>query len=513
MPALCHCVFHDPTTALASTSDLSHHGPIPQQEPAVSARSALRSVLPAAALLCTGPAVTAQSFDRLSNPVRGFVSVGEPVVALTNVRVIDGTGAAPRDNQTVVIQNGRIVAVGASAGTPAPAGARVLDLAGHTVFPGLVGMHDHTFYTTAFGRSVQLNFSAPRLYLASGVTTIRTTGSMSPYSELNLKRSIQAGSTPGPRMHVTGPYLTGEGAGSGMYQVSTAEDARRVVAYWAEEGATWFKFYTLISREAMKAAIDEGHRRGVKLTGHLCSVGFREAVALGIDNLEHGLFTNSEYDANKQPDQCPGTMSRSLRTLDLASAPVRATLEDMVRHNVAMTSTLAVYELSVPNRPPLDQRMLDAMSPETREEYLTTRRNIAGDTSRARSVDMLKKGMQYERDFVRLGGLLAAGVDPTGNGGALPGFGDQRNLELLVEAGFTPVEALRIMSLNGAKVLGVDRDLGSIEPGKIADLVVVRGNPAQNPGDIRNVVHVFKDGVGYDSAKLLESVKGAVGIR
>jgi imidazolonepropionase-like amidohydrolase len=477
------------------------------------ARAACCAIAFALAFAAAAMPAAAQSFDRLAPGVRQFVSVGEPVVALTNVRVIDGTGAAPRDNQTVIIRDGRIAAVGPAGVTAPPAGARVIDLAGHTVLPGIVGMHNHTFYTTSFGRSVQLNFSAPRLYLGSGVTTIRTTGSMSPYSELNLKRAIAEGQTLGPRMHVTGPYITGEGAGGGMHAVSSAEDARRVVAYWAEEGATWFKFYTLISRDAMKAAIDEAHRRGVKLTGHLCSVGYREAISLGIDNLEHGLFANSEYDPNKEPDRCPVTMNASLRTLDMGSEPVRATLEDMVRNNVAMTSTLAVYELSVPGRPPLEQRMLDAMSPETREEYLETRRRIEQNPNAGRSLDVLVKGMEYERQFVQLGGLLAAGVDPTGNGGALPGFGDQRNLELLVEAGFTPVEALRIMTLNGAKVLGVDGDLGSIETGKIADLFVVRGNPATAPGDIRNVVHVFKDGVGYDPVRLIESVAGTVGIR
>jgi imidazolonepropionase-like amidohydrolase len=458
-------------------------------------------------------AASAQSFEQLAPGVREYVSVPEPVIALTNVRVIDGTGAAPRDGQTVIIANGRITAVGPAASTRAPAGARVIDLAGHTVLPGIIGMHNHTFYTTSFGRSVQLNYSSPRLYLGSGVTTIRTTGSMSPYSELNLRKSIADGRMPGPRMHVTGPYLSGEGAGGGMHQVTSAEDARRVVAYWAEEGATWFKFYTLISRDAMKAAIDEGHQRGVKLTGHLCSVGYREAVALGIDNLEHGLFANSEYDPNKQPDRCPRSASQSLRDLDIGSAPVHATLDDMIEHDVAMTSTLAVYELYIPNRPPLEQRMLDAMSPETREEYLRTRQRFIDNPGEADSEEVLKKAMQYEREFVRRGGLLAAGVDPTGNGGALPGFGDQRNLELLVEAGFTPVEALRIMTLNGAKVLGVAADLGSVETGKIADLVVVRGNPAVTPAEIRNVTHVFKDGVGFDPARLIESVRGQVGIR
>ena len=471
-----------------------------------------RIIAVACALVLPLPAA-AQTFDRLSDNVREMVSVAEPVVALTNVRVIDGTGAAPRENQTVVIENGRITAMGPAASTRPPANARVLDLAGHTVFPGIVGMHNHTFYTTSFGRSVQLNYSSPRLYLGSGVTTIRTTGSMSPYSELNLRKSIADGATPGPRMHVTGPYISGEGAGGGMHQVATPEDARRVVAYWADEGATWFKFYTLISREAMKAAIDEAHSRGVKLTGHLCSVGYREAVALGIDNLEHGLFANSEYDSNKEPDRCPRTAYQSLRQLDIDSDAVHATLDDMVRNDVAMTSTLAVYELSIPNRPPLEQRMLDAMSPETREEYLATRQRYIDNPDAAASPEVLAKAMAYEREFVNRGGLLAAGVDPTGNGGALPGFGDQRNLELLVEAGFSPVEALQIMTLNGARVLGVDDDLGSVEVGKIADLVVVSGNPAAAPADIRNVTHVFKDGVGYDPARLIESVRGQVGIR
>jgi imidazolonepropionase-like amidohydrolase len=457
--------------------------------------------------------VSAQSFDRLSSGVRGVVAVQEPVVALTNVRVIDGTGAAARENQTVIIENGRIRSVGPAGSTPVPAGARTLDLAGHTVIPGLVGMHNHTFYTTS-RRSIQANFSMPRLYLASGVTTTRTTGSMSPYSELNLKKRIDAGEVPGPRMHVTGPYISGDGAGSGMYEVGTPEDARRVVAYWAKEGATWFKFYTLITRDEAKAAIEEAHKHGLKVTGHLCSIGFREAVALGMDAVEHSLFANSEYDPNKKPDQCPSTMEASLANLDIKSPAVRATIDDMVKNNVAMTSTLAIYELYVPGRPKdLDPRMLEAMSAEAREEYLAHRKRLAEYPNAGTPESVFKKAMEFDRMFVAAGGLLAAGSDPTGSGGALPGFGDQRNHELLVEAGFSPTESLKIMTLNGAKVLGVDKDLGSVEAGKIADLVVVRGNPAATPADIRNVTIVFKDGVGYDSAKLLAAVKGVVGVR
>ena len=464
------------------------------------------------AVLGSPGAAIAQNYAALDPALRPFVSVSEAVVALANVRVIDGTGAAARENQTVLIENGRITAVGPAAQVRVPAGARTLDLAGHTVIPGLVGMHNHTFYTTG-RRSIQLQFSAPRLYLASGVTTTRTTGGTSPYHEINMKRSIEGGTIAGPRMHLTGPYLTGPGGASTMAQVGSAEQARRIVAYWAEEGVTWFKAYTDISREALGAAIEEAHRRGLRFTGHLCSVSFREAVALGIDNLEHGLFTNSDYTPGKQPDRCPGGMRASLLNIAMDGPEVQQTIREMVDNGVAMTSTLAVYELSFPDRPPLDPRMLDALAPEAKEEYMATRQQITRQAASSTMPELFRRAQAFERAFVQAGGLLGAGVDPTGNGGALPGFGDQRNYELLIEAGFSPVEAIRIMSFNGAKILGVDGELGSIEAGKRADLVVIRGNPVTSHGDIRNVTIVFKDGVGWDSAKLIESVKGVVGIR
>jgi hypothetical protein len=313
-------------------------------------------------------------------------------------------------------------------------------------------------------------------------------------------------------MYVTGPYITGEGGG-GMASVTTPDEARRLVAYWAEEGVSWLKFYTGINRAAMKAAIDEAHKRGVKATGHLCSVSFREAVALGIDNLEHGLFVNTDYDPEKKPDQCaPGSMAK-LATLDLTSEPVKATIREMTAKNVAMTSTLSVFELFVSGRPPLDQRVMDAMSPEVRSEYMTSRNRLAESSSFGISPVVFKKAQDFDVAFVRAGGLLAAGVDPTGNGGALPGYGDQRNYELLIEAGFTPAEVVQIMTSNGAKVLGGANTFGTVAPGKRADLVVIRGNPIATPVEVRNVVTVFKDGVGYDSAKLIESVKGTVGLR
>ena len=474
------------------------------------------AILLAAAFAFAAPAAAQTAAARvapeLSEAVRAYVSVDSPLVALTNVRVVDGTGAPAAENQTIVIENGLIRAVGPAASVTVPSGAQVLDLDGYTITPGFVGMHNHTWYTTT-NRATQLPYSAPRLYLGSGVTTIRTTGSLSPYVELNMKKAIDAGELVGPRMHVTGPYITAKGTSLRMYGIEGPEDARRAVAYWATEGATWIKVYTRITREEFAAVVDEAHKHGIKVTGHLCSIGFREAVELGIDNLEHGLFVNTEYDPAKEPDRCPSDAMAKLRDLDLESADVQRTFRELIAAKIPVTSTLAVYELFVPNRPPIEQRMLDAMSPEVRTEYLQTRARIAEREGFGIPLDIFRKAQAYEVAFVKAGGLLAAGVDPTGNGGALPGFGDQRNFELLIESGFTPVQAIQIMTANGAKILGEYDTYGSIEPGKRADLVVIDGDPIAKPEDIRRVVTVFRDGIGYDAVKLIDDVAGQVGVR
>ncbi len=457
-------------------------------------------------------AAAAFSQGRFAPGVKPFVTVDAPVVALQHVRVIDGTGAAAREDQTIVIDHGKIAAMGPAASTPAPAGAQTLDLNGQTIIPGLVGMHEHLFYPSGGGIPIynEQAFSFPRLYLASGVTTARTAGSLEPYTDLNVKRIVDAGRMPGPKLFITGPYLEGPGsiAGPQMHELSGPEDAVRTVEYWVSEGATSFKAYMNITLAELKAAVDAAHQHGIKVTGHLCSIGFREAAALGIDNLEHGLLVDTEFHPGKQPDICPpqGVTRGEIARLDIASAPVRDMIADLVQHHVAITSTLAVFEAFDGSRPPLEQRFLDALTPEAQVSYLGSRARAQAGSF----LPMLKKELEFEYAFVKAGGLLIAGADPTGNGGALAGFADQRNIELLVEGGFTPIEAIQIATSNGARYLGELDHIGTISSGKQADLVVIDGNPAARIADIRKVKLVFKDGAGYDPAKLLDSIRGAV---
>ena len=457
-------------------------------------------------------ALVLQRPDTFAAGVREYITVDTSLVALTHVLLVDGTGAAPKSDQTVVIRAGRIAAVGPAASVQVPAGARVMDMSGSTVIPGIIGMHDHLFYTAAGGRAVQMSYTGPRLYLGSGVTTIRTTGSRSPYAEINLKDAIDHGLAAGPRIHLTAPYVTGEHGGGAMAIVNSPEAARRFVAYWAAEGATWIKAYTDIRRAELGAAIQEAHRRGIKVTGHLCSVSFQEAVALGIDNLEHGMLTASDFTTGKPADICPVNLMTQISASDPKGNAGQATIQSLVQHHVSMTSTLAVYEPFVANRPTKDERVLQAMDPEVRESYLRQRQQIDSSGTGWVSLQAFKNAMAFERAFVAAGGLMAAGVDPTGIGGALAGFGDQRNYELFIEAGFAPAQAIQIMTANGAKILGVAQTLGTVEAGKLADLVVLRGDLTADPSVIRSPTIVFKDGVGYDSAKLIASIQGRVGV-
>jgi hypothetical protein len=315
---------------------------------------------------------------------------------------------------------------------------------------------------------------------------------------------------PGPRLLIAGPYITAGTMRTGPFRgIDSPEEARRFVDEWAGKGATWFKVMSGPG-DVLRWTIEAAHARRLRVTGHLCAVTFTEAAAMKIDALQHGFITNSEYLPGKQPDVCPRENQRGQADVDVASPAVRESIRRIVASGTPVVSTLGVYETFVPGRARLDPRAMVMLAPDTRREV------EAGHAALAQSAftvpeRLLTKMMQWERMFVAAGGLLGAGSDPWGTG-FLPGFGNLRNYEMLVEAGFTPEQAIQIMTLNGARILGEEARIGSIAAGKAADLVVIRGDPVRTPAQIYEVTLVFRDGIGYDSARLREAARGKVGV-
>ncbi len=460
-------------------------------------------------------------------PASKFIRENAPVIAVTHVQLIDGSGAPAQADQTIVMDHGKIVAVGPAAGTAVPAGAKVIDGKGKTLIPGIVGMHEHLFYPAANDGEpifIEQPFSFPQLYLASGVTTARTTGSIEPYTDLQVKARVDSGRLPGPDLYLTTPYL--EGAPSSFLQLHPLKDAaeaRAFVDYWHSVGFTSVKAYVSVKPDELRAGIEEAHKRGMKITGHLCSVGYIEAAEMGIDDLEHGPYgaPDGELYSKKKPGVCLddfsgyfGMLAEIIKNIDPDGPELRKTIDTLVAHHVAVTSTLAVFEGG--SRPPMNsgimKRSHELMSPLAWSKVMTLRANMMVDLDPLFRA-WIQKETKFERNFVAAGGMLLAGCDPTGFGQTLAGVGDQREVELLVEGGFTPVEAIHIATQNGATFLGAADRIGSVAAGKQADLVLLDGDLAKDITVIENPEIVFKSGVGYDSKAIYESLHGQVGLQ
>lgn len=444
-----------------------------------------------------------------------FVSYDEPVIAVRHAWLIDGTGRPALAGQTLLIENGIITALGPDADIAVPDQARVLDARGKTLIPGLVLLHEHMFYPVGQRGYNEMLHSFPLLYLAGGVTTLRTAGSMSTYGDLNLREAIDQGKTPGPDMDVTTPFLNGPGLPIlKVRALRDVADARRMVEYWAGEGATSYKAYTDISREQLAEVIRQAHLRKQKVTGHLCSVTYREAAALGIDNLEHGFFTATDFVPDKAADTCPSNeaIKRSLLALDPDSAEAAELIQFLVDKDVTVTSTLTVFETFARGRPRVYPEALALLSPPVREEYERgyAKVNTEEDDSGAQ---LLRKGMALERRFVAAGGRLVVGTDPTGFGGVIPGFSSKRVIELLVDAGFDLEQVIRFATLEGARYLGREQRIGSLEVGKRADFSIIDGELAADPAAIRRMPVVFKAGTGFNTQPIFEAMAGRVGLQ
>jgi len=450
----------------------------------------------------------------LSSAVKQFVSVNADTIALTHVTVIDGTGGLVKNDQVIVIIKGRIAKTGNSKNITIPSSAKILDGTGKTVIPGMIMMHEHLFYGESlppFYLGVEMPISFPRLYLAGGATTIRTAGSVEPQTDLNIKLAIDKGQMAGPDIDATGPYIERELLPIPEVQfIKSPEEAAEEVNYWIARGSTSFKVYMDITKDDLKAVVSLAHQHSLKVTGHLCSLTYREAAELGIDNLEHGFIPASDFVTGKKENVCAfGSVTPSLKNLDVNSPVMKDLMKFLIEKKVAITSTLPVFEPNT-GREMIPGGGESALAPQIKEAVEKNYNSQAGkDTS---DVALFKKEMAWEKQFVEMGGRLMAGVDPTGAGRTIPGYADRHTLELLIEAGFSLPMAVKICTLNAAEYLGRDKEIGTITEGKRADLVLIDGDIQKDIHAVRNTEIVFKNGIGYDSKKIFESVSGMVGL-
>ncbi len=467
-----------------------------------------------AALAAAGFAA-AQPAGKLAASDAPFVAFEQPVLAFTHVVLLDGTGGPAQRDMTIVVSDGRIAAVGPAATTAPPPGAVVVDGAGKTILPGFVLMHEHLFYPNSKGGYGDYPEAFTRLYLASGETTIRTAGSLNPYADLAVARAIRAGRQVGPDVDVSGPYIEGEPkAVARMPAVTGPPTVAKLVDYWTGEGATSWKVYEHISRADLRATVAAAHAHGLKVTGHICSVTYQEAIDAGIDNLEHTFQEASDFVAGKKPDVCPPWPVRlqSLIALDPDGPEAGRLIKSLVDHKVALTSTYAIDETLMAGKPMASAETLAPLSPALRAAYTAAwTQNQKGGLAKLLAAFMPKMA-RMEHRFVAEGGLLMAGSDPTGFGGVVPGTSAQHQFRMMIEEGFTAPEAIRIMSLNGAVFLGRDKEVGTVALGKRADLVLIDGDLSKTTDAIDHVSTVFKAGVGYDSGAIKAAYAGKVGI-
>jgi len=310
------------------------------------------------------PMAVVEPPQKITEALKPYVSVSAPNIFLENALVFVGDGKFPLPNHSILLSGEGISAIGPIGSITPPKGAHIIDLKGYSVIPGIVGLHNHTHMP---GVSL-MKYTAPRLYLASGVTTIQTTGSAHALGEIELARLIDIGDVPGPTIFPTAPYITGPDGNAAMDKPVTEAQARAFVRTWAKNSVTWFKLYRHTNPEIAKIIIDEAHRLNLKVTGHLCSITFREATIMGIDSIEHGFNAATDFMDDKPVGECVSSRNSKIN-LDMNGKEVTELIQFLVTENVTLTSTLAILESGFSHRPQADPRALKAMSLENVKRY------------------------------------------------------------------------------------------------------------------------------------------------
>ncbi len=433
------------------------------------------------------------TFFAYSQSNKDFIVYSQNELLLQNARIIDVEKGIVLEGHSILITNGKIARVEKTEKLSVAKTTAVVDMRGKTILPGLVMLHEHMSYFSGQAVWDHHPVSFPKLYLAAGVTTLRTAGAENPMYDLNLKRRIDNGSAVGPRMFVTGPVFNDSSGGFlGDFIILNYKDGRRATAFWAEMGCTSFKVYSDISREALRGVIAEAHSRGLMVTGHLGKMSCTEAIGLGIDNIEHG-FGSCSSELQFAFDSIWTIRQNDKRVQDLIAI--------LIKNNTVLTVTpFSDSDFS-------DTTTLEYLGLDEKERIKAFRKNKPPFLPKEANDRQLRP---LEKDFIKKGGKIVLGADAA-DGGIIPGFQNHNVLVSMVKAGWSPLEVLKMATIDGATFLKVEKELGSIKVGKVADLIIVSGKPDQVINDIKNVEIVFRNGIGYNSKALRDRVKGLVG--
>jgi imidazolonepropionase-like amidohydrolase len=417
-------------------------------------------------------------------------------LAVEHVRVFDSEQAAIREDQTVVISGQRITAAGPAAAVSVPKDAQRINGRGQTLLPGLFDMHVHAQPVDGF------------LHIASGVTSVRDMG-----NDIDNLKKLQtqwdSGSSIGPRLWKAG-FIDGRGpfqAPTGLY-ADTAQEAEAAVNRYADLGYIQIKVYSSLKPELLPGIVKTAHARGLRVSGHIPNgMIASDFVEAGADEVQHinFIFLNflaSQVKDTRGPDRFTAVGAHAAK-LDLNSSPVNEFIALLLRRHTTVDVTLATFEAMFTGRP--GQASSDLAPVLNRLPSQLQRGAYTGGLPVTAQNDQLYRDswaamLRMTKRMYDAGIPILAGTD------AMAGFMLHRELELEVQAGIPPPKALQIATLNAARLLKQDRDLGSIAPGKLADFVLVEGNPAANIGDIRRCRLVAKNGVLYNSADVYRAI-------
>jgi imidazolonepropionase-like amidohydrolase len=408
-------------------------------------------------------------------------------LALVGARLVDGSGALPIEDATVVVDGDRILAAGPRATTGVPAGARRVDVAGATIVPGLWDMHAHV---------EQVEQAAA--YLAAGVTTVRDEGNILPFITA-VRDAVETGRGVGPRVIVDCLVDSDGKRALGTLRVNATDDIAPVVDRAVQAGCAEIKIYSSLKPQLVAPLCAEAHRRGLRVTGHVpTGMDINDALDAGFDGVNHIHFvtsillpkTREELELLSRDEQ-----RRRVLTLDLGSERMQNLFKRMAKQKTVYDPTVALSELFLHPAAELAKREpgLAKLPRELRGNY--------GAGMNPEDVDVnhrtFEKFIAAVREMHRLGVIIVAGTDI-----AVPGHSLHREIELYVEAGFSTIEALQAATIVPARMLGRDRELGTVTVGKRADLVVVDGNPLADIHALRKVRLVVARGRAYDPATM-----------